>query len=130
MPASNATLALSSWLPIRSLFAVNGLSKRFRLRSLRRSLAKALIVAGLLVMWVTPSKASWIFWSNPVLNEIGRANLDGTGVNNAFITGATNPDGLAVDGTYIYWANSSNGIGRANLVGLAVRRGRARGVSP
>jgi virginiamycin B lyase len=29
---------------------------------------------------------------------IGRANLDGTGVNLSFITGATRPDGVAVDG--------------------------------
>ena len=55
---------------------------------------------------------------------IGRANLDGTGANPNFITGATNPDGLAVDGSHIYWANSgSTTIGRANLDGVGVNQG-------
>lgn len=48
----------SSWPPVRSRFVVE------RLRSLHRWLAKALIVAGLLLTWVTHSahaagKASW-----------------------------------------------------------------------
>jgi carbamate kinase len=34
--------------------------------------------------------------------SIGRANLDGTGVNQTFITGAAQPDGVAVDGAHVY----------------------------
>ena len=36
-----------------------------------------------------------IYWTTN--STIGRANLDGTGVNQSFITGATRPDGVAVD---------------------------------
>ena len=99
-----------------------GTLKQFRLRRLQRSLTKALIVAGLLVTWVAPSaKASAIYWANASTNPgtIGSANLDGTDVNQSLITGVTYPSGLAVDGTYIYWANGS-GVGRANLDGTGV----------
>ena len=51
---------------------------------------------------------------------IGRANLDGTGVDQSFITGADGPHGVAVDGQHIYWANSPGAIGRANLDGTGV----------
>jgi len=49
---------------------------------------------------------------------IGRANLDGTGVQESFISGIT-ATCLAVDGAYIYWGGG-NGMGRANLDGTAV----------
>jgi hypothetical protein len=52
---------------------------------------------------------------------IGQANLDGTGVNQGFITDPTTPLGLAVDSSHIYWANVFDGtIGRANLDGTGV----------
>ena len=40
---------------------------------------------------------------------IGRANLDGTSPNNTFITGANvqNPNGIAVNGSNIFWSNYS-----------------------
>src|SRR5262249_10313228 len=47
-----------------------------------------------------------------------RANLDGTGVNQTFITGADEPQGVAVDpsDTHIYWVNAGTGsIGRPDL---------------
>jgi hypothetical protein len=61
---------------------------------------------------------------------IGRANLDGTGVNRRFITGVTNGCGIAVVGGHIYWTNSGfadsrhvrNAIGRANLDGTGVNQ--------
>ena len=71
-----------------------------------------------------------IYWGNHsrfdpgflVDSTIGRANLDGTGTNQSFITGANGPCGVAVAGGFIYWANwgvSTPGttIGRANLDG-------------
>src|SRR6266508_2970168 len=51
---------------------------------------------------------------------IGRANLDGTGVNKRFITGVPNGCGIAVAGGHVYWAN--DGIGRANLDGTGVNQ--------
>jgi hypothetical protein len=57
---------------------------------------------------------------------IGRANLDGTGVDKRFITGVPNGFcGIAVVGGYIYWTNgglveSRYAIGRASLDGTGV----------
>jgi sugar lactone lactonase YvrE len=71
--------------------------------------------------------ANYIYWANhgstALGTTIGRAALDGTAVNSAFINAALNPCGVAVDADYIYWANeglSSTGggsIGRARLDG-------------
>ena len=79
----------------------------------------------------TPRTSSGPSWADrQVMAPIGRANLDGTGPNPNFITGATNPDGLAVDGSHIYWANSGSGtIGRANLDGTGVNQGFITGAA-
>ena len=110
---------------------------RLAMRVLRRSvfLGKAFVIAGMLATWVAPSaKALGIFWSEsspsglPGTSTIGGANLDGTGVNDAFITGASNPYGVAVDGNYIYWTNDT-GIGRANLDGTGVNQSFITGLT-
>jgi virginiamycin B lyase len=65
--------------------------------------------------------ASHVFWAEPSSGSIGRANLDGSGADYTFITGAENPCGIAIDGAHIYWANFRGGsIGRANLDGSDV----------
>jgi sugar lactone lactonase YvrE len=67
--------------------------------------------------------SAYVYWANSSSNTIGRANLDGTGVNQSFITAADDPFGVAVDGQHIYWTNYGNGsvhsttIGRAKLDG-------------
>src|SRR5215470_4881790 len=64
-----------------------------------------------------------IYWANNATGTIARANLDGTGANQSFITGSPTslPCGVAVDGGHIYWANSAFGtIARANLDGTGV----------
>lgn len=77
--------------------------------------------------------SSHIYWANfgdgnGNGTTIGRANLDGTGVNEAFITGASGPAGVAVDGSHIYWGNYGaqpvlgTTIGRANLDGSGVNQ--------
>jgi hypothetical protein len=60
---------------------------------------------------------------------VGRANLDGTNVQESFISGIGNTGcGLAVDGGHIYWASADgSGIGRANLDGTGVNRNLVRG---
>jgi hypothetical protein len=40
--------------------------------------------------------ASHIYWTNSATSAIGRANLDGTAVNQSFISGASSPIGVAV----------------------------------
>lgn len=56
-----------------------------------------------------------IYWANA--RTIARADLDGSDVNQAFITAAAR--GVAVDGSYLYWT-TANGIGRASLDGSPV----------
>jgi hypothetical protein len=52
---------------------------------------------------------------------VGRANLDGTGVQESFISGV-NAFCLATDGAHIYWGGNGGGIGRANVDGTGVNR--------
>jgi virginiamycin B lyase len=78
---------------------------------------------------------AYVYWTNSESNSIGRANLDGSGADQSFITGATNPDSVVVDGQYIYWINnggdtSGDGtIGRANLDGSGVEESFITGLS-
>jgi virginiamycin B lyase len=74
------------------------------------------------VCWAWAGHAqAYVYWANRDAGTIGRANLDGTGVNQSFIAGASSPWGVAVDAEHVYWANSDgNAIGRANLDGTGV----------
>ena len=64
-----------------------------------------------------------MYWANARSDAIGRANLDGTGVDQSFITGASGPNGVAVNDSHVYWANDIAGtIGRANLDGTGVNQ--------
>jgi virginiamycin B lyase len=62
---------------------------------------------------------------------IGRANLDGTGGVPSFVSGASGPVGVAVDGAHIYWANTfgSGTVGRANLDGSGTNQSFITGAS-
>jgi virginiamycin B lyase len=65
---------------------------------------------------------AFIYWLD-YGGTIGRANLDGTAVDQSFITGGSSGigGGVAVNRRHIYWANSGNGtIGRAGLDGTRV----------
>jgi virginiamycin B lyase len=67
----------------------------------------------------------YIYWgvvAGSPPNPIGRAKLDGTGVDHTFLTTDPNPAcGVAVEGGHIYWASYNGGfIGRANLDGTGV----------
>jgi hypothetical protein len=48
---------------------------------------------------VGPVSAGAVVWANFGSGTIGRANLDGTGADESFITGASGPFGVAVDGS-------------------------------
>jgi virginiamycin B lyase len=59
-----------------------------------------------------------VYWTNVNTGTIGRANLDGSGADQSFISGASYPSGVAVDAGHVYWTNFVAGtIGRANLDG-------------
>jgi virginiamycin B lyase len=59
---------------------------------------------------------AFVYWSNFGTNTIGRANLDGTGVDQSFVPRADEPCGVAVDASHVYWADT-DAVGRANLDG-------------
>jgi hypothetical protein len=70
-----------------------------------------------------------VYWAN--LGEstsdgtIGRAGIDGTGLERNFVTGVGTPVAMAVDDVHIYWANGETAthrgsVGRANLDGTGV----------
>jgi virginiamycin B lyase len=95
------------------------------------SLAAVLLTALLaLTLALAPRAAAYVYWTE-IFGEggkIGRADLDGTGVDKRFITGA-HPNGVAVDATHIYWANwKEHAIGRANLDGTGVDQSFITGV--
>ena len=69
------------------------------------------------------SAEAHVYWTNNADTTIGRANLDGTGVNQGLIAGGFNSCGVALDGAHVYWTNAGNGtIGRANLDGTGVNQ--------
>ena len=89
-----------------------------------RRRASAIALAGVVcacLLGVSDAHA-YVYWSDhsPGLagsgTTVARANLDGGGVNTSFISGLSQPGGVAVDGGHMYWANGMS-IGRANLDG-------------
>ena len=73
-----------------------------------------------------PSKASGItvdsvngavYWTAPELKSIGKVNENGTGYQPYWKPQLTAAQGLTNDGTYLYWVNGTNRIGRVNLDG-------------
>lgn len=66
---------------------------------------------------LAPQAGAFVYFANEGGGNIVRANNDGTGVDASFITGATNPCGVAVSSGRIYWGNQ--GMGSGTTVGSA-----------
>src|SRR5947209_3793182 len=83
------------------------------------------IVTALAASWTFAASAqSYVYWTNAgpgIANDgttVGRADNDGSAVRHDFTNSGPGPAGMAVDGSYVYWANSGqNSIGRARLDG-------------
>ena len=122
LTATDSGSVIRSSLPNRTGFARGLLASR----ALRSAVMGALAVLFALVLGVPVAQAAQrqIYWSNNSQGStIGSAVLDGTGVNQSFISDAQAPAGVAVDGQHIYWTNLSTGaIGRANLDGTGVNQ--------
>jgi hypothetical protein len=91
------------------------------------ALLTALIV---LPLALAPRADAFLYWVDARRDTIGRANLDGTGIDKRFIRGYV-PSAVAVDARHIYWAGLELGvephselwaIGRARLDGKKVDR--------
>ena len=83
------------------------------------AIAALLAVAALLLL-PPHAHGNFVYWGNSGQTSIGRAKLNGTGVNNAFIGGLSNVHGVAVDSKHVYWTQgnaATSSIGRANLDG-------------
>ena len=71
--------------------------------------------------------AGHLYWLNqrmspypPTVESIGRASLDGSGVEQSFLA-AYGANSLAVDAGYLYWSHPTN-IARANLDGTGIEQ--------
>ena len=71
--------------------------------------------------------ARHIYWTNYYgsnSDAIGRANVDGSNVNQSFITGSpgpASPAGVAVDANYVYWTNYGSELDRPGEPGRVER---------
>ena len=79
---------------------------------------------------LTPDYLFWGNYGDGNSGSIGRADIQAASATDAFITGIKTPDGVASDGTYIYWSNrSDSAIGRAALNGTGVNQTFMTGVN-
>jgi streptogramin lyase len=86
------------------------------------------LTAAACLLFVPPADA-YVYWGASDGDAIGRANLDGSGVDQSLIA-ASNPHGVAVDGQHIYWDDDdTNAIGRANLDGTGANPSFITGAS-
>jgi hypothetical protein len=83
---------------------------------------RLLIAIAITVQLVFAASAhAYVYWGDPHAGTIGRANNDGSGVEDAFIHTGGEPRAIAVNSSHIYWANEAGGtIGRANIDGMEV----------
>jgi hypothetical protein len=76
------------------------------------------------------SAHAYVYWGDYQSGTIGRANLDGTAVEDGFIQAGGNPFAVAVTASHIYWANKTGGtIGRADIDGTAVEPNFITGIA-
>ncbi len=87
-----------------------------------RGLAAGGLAAALAALTLSAPAAAQIYWANRGDDSIGRANRDGTGVDQGFISGAGAPNGVAIDSAHLFWTHDtvSGGVARANLNGTQV----------
>jgi len=97
----------------------------------RFSVAALGALAGVLLALATASPAgAYVYWGEAQAAAIGRAENDGSGVDNGFITTGALPVSVAVDSGHIYWANQNDdSIGRANIDGSGVDNSFITGVA-
>lgn len=89
-----------------------------------------MLVVACVCGWAAASANAFVYWSNFAGSTVGRAGLDGGAASEAFVTGLSGANGVAVDAAHVYWANDgTNTIGRANLDGSGVNQNFITGLS-
>ncbi len=87
-----------------------------------RYLVPLLTAVAALLIAAADASANFVYWANQGQTTIGRAKINGAGVNNSFMTGLTDLHGVAIDSKHVYWAQGNGAtstIGRANLDGTS-----------
>jgi hypothetical protein len=80
------------------------------------------VVGAAIALALLPSVANaYVYWTSDAGYGVGRANLDGTGVDQVFISGAGGEvRAVAVDADHVYWSHGGlfdDSIARADLDG-------------
>ena len=97
-----------------------------------------LIVILAALAWALPSTAgAYLYWPNSDGGSIGRANEDGTGVDQSFISGLSiSPIAVAADSGHVYWTTlgvngpvNRAGIGGSELEEAFIPANKAIGVA-
>ncbi len=88
-----------------------------------RRIAVALAALSIMLPIAAARADAFVYWT--VFGSAGnglvsRANTDGTSPNYTFLTHLFGAQAIAIDSTYLYWANGPQGIGRATLDGKTV----------
>ena len=104
----------------------HGLAHRTRRRVW---LGAILGIAFVLGLSFASSAHAYFYYANNGTNTIARANVDGTGANQSFIAGLSNPLLIAVNAQHIFWSNGQTSISRANLDGTGVNTNFIAGAS-
>ena len=89
-----------------------------------------MIAATLGLLLAAPAAGAYIFWSayDSGNSKIGRADSDGGNVNQELVNGIYFGQGVATDGTHVYWGSSGSSpshahIGRAGVDGSSPEQG-------
>src|SRR5215212_11101813 len=87
-----------------------------------RAVALALATFAFATLGLVARADAFVYFPQTGLGTIGRANLNGTGVNLTFISGLDQPQGMAVDSAHIYWVTPLATVARASLDGTGVNQ--------
>lgn len=88
-----------------------------------RRVAVALAALSIVLPIAAARADAFVYWSvdeSAGNGMVSRANTDGTSPNYTFLAPLFGAQAIAIDGTYLYWANGPQGIGRATLDGKTV----------
>jgi len=100
-----------------------------RMRPLPTTVAILALLATLLAptLALAPRAEAFVYWANFSTDAIGRAHLDGTGVDEDFINATRLPGSVAVDSRYIYWGGFGRETGQNFEPEAAIGRARLDG---